>query len=204
MNQTYAMRHIFYAFAFCAALLGCSPPDQHAPEVFGTVRVWISPAWLPIDRPRIVEQLANLGRLGPQFVVADAPSYADVLVYPFESDDCQRTGAGRWFSGTRRIEVDPACTGGDTAFRTAIGHEIGHAIGMRHVCMYEDETTDCSPVGFGRAMMNATIDEGDDPLAPVPFTDRPTELDLLEYARVFRARQSIDAGSSADASVPAG
>lgn len=182
--------------AFCFASIGCGVPDQHNPSVYGTVRVWISPAWLPVDRPRIIEQLANLDRLGPKFVVADAPYYADVLVYPFESADCRRTGVGRWFPGTKRVEVDPACAAGDTAFRTAIGHEIGHALGMRHICTHHFETPDCAPVGFGRAMMNATIDEGDDPLAPIPFTDRPTDLDLAEYSAVTGWRRDAGAGDA--------
>jgi hypothetical protein len=204
MNQTSRMRLINALFILLLALLGCGSPDQHAPNTYGTVHVWISASWLPIDRPRIIEQLANLSRLGPTFVVDDAPYYADVLIYPFNSDDCKRTGAGRWWVSTRSIEVDPVCTQGDTAFRTAIGHEIGHVLGMRHICTYPQETADCSPVGFGRAMMNPTLTEGDDPLSPVPFTDRPTELDLLEFRRVFRVRHPVDAGSVSDATAPTG
>lgn len=197
------MRRLLLSLLLCAALFGCSSPDQHEPNVYGTVHVWIAASWLPIDRPRIIEQLANMNRLGPTFVVDDTPYYADVLIYRFDSDDCKRTGAGRWWVSTRSIEVDPVCTQGDTAFRTAIGHEIGHVLGMRHICTHHQKTNDCSPVGFGRAMMNPTLTEGEDPLAPVPFTDLPTELDLLEFRRVFRVRHPLDAGFMSDASVPA-
>ncbi len=94
--------------------------------------------------------------------------------------------AGNWWS----FEVDPACAAGYTELRAAVGHEIGHALGMGHVCFTAGELADCS-VGIGPAMMNPQIAYGDildampgDPLGVA--TDVPTALDLSEYSRTRR------------------
>lgn len=162
----------------------CEPTTQHNPDIYGRVTVFLSSEWLPIDRPRLREALVNLNRLGPAFVETEFASTADVVIRPFESPGCAL--AGRHVVGTRVAEVDPACTPGDTAFRTAVAHEIGHVLGMRHVCRREGEAEDCSPVGYGPALMNPYLWEQKDPLDPVPFTDSPTDLDLAEFRRTRR------------------
>lgn len=172
------------ALAAVALLARCEPATQHDPDRYGRVTVFLASDWLPVDRPRLREALANLARLGPAFVETEFASSADVVLRPFASPGCAL--AGRHTVGTRIAEVDPACTPGDTAFRTAVAHEVGHVLGMAHVCRREAEAADCSPVGYGSAVMNPYLWEQKDPLDPVPFTDRPTDLDLAEFRRVRR------------------
>lgn len=162
----------------------CEPTTQHNPDIYGRVTVFLASEWLPIDRPRLREALGNLNRLGPAFVETEFATQADVVIRPFESPGCAATGQHR--VGTRVAEVDPACTPGDTAFRTAVAHEVGHVLGMGHVCRYEGEVSACSPVGYGSAVMNPYRWEAANPLDPVPATDSPTELDLAEFRRVRR------------------
>lgn len=162
----------------------CEPTTQHNPDIYGRVTVFLSSEWLPIDRPRLREALVNLNRLGPAFVETEFASTADVVIRPFESPGCASAGQHR--IGTRVAEVDPNCTRGDTAFRTAVAHEVGHALGMGHICREDREVPDCSPVGYGPAVMNPYLWEPKDPLDPVPFTDVPTDLDLAEFRRVRR------------------
>lgn len=168
------------------ALASCESPTQHNPTLYGEVSVYISSEWLDLDKRRIRDQILTMNRLGPRFVETNFGSTARVIVRRFDSQNCELTGAGRHFLGTRIAEIDPVCTPGDTAFRTTVGHEIGHVLGMAHVCKYAGETSDCSPIGFGDALMNPILGEDSDPLTPIRFTDSPTELDLMEFRRVWR------------------
>lgn len=170
-------------------LSACEGPSQNNPTLYGSVTVFFSSDWLPADQARLRQTLTNLSRLGPDFVVTESASLADVVVQRFESPGC--VVAGRHFVGTRVAQVDSACTQGDTAFRTALAHEIGHVLRMGHICREDQEVESCSPVGVGPAIMNPYLWEGEDPLAPVPSTDIPTELDLAEFRRVRR----MDSGS---------
>lgn len=167
-----------------ALLLGCSD-SQHDTTRYGTVKVYVAPEWIAYDRARIVDELAQLAALGPAFVTTDDAFTADVLVRPWVSPDCSRRG-GQVTVGTRVAEVDPVCALGDDAFRAFVGHEIGHVLGMLHICREAGDGPDCSPSVTGRpALMNPSPfeDSGDD-LAGLIATDRPTALDLAEFRRV--------------------
>lgn len=183
---------------FLISLMGCDPPSQADPARFGTVTVFIAPEWLNIDKERIRAELVNLNALGPLFVESGEGnrSISRIVVQPFDSNGCT-LGAGRWIVGSRVVEVDPTCTPGDTAFRQAVGHEVGHALGMSHICQHPDDAPDCSPVGHGPAMMNPQLGGSS---TPIGFNeafngrlaeDQPTVLDLAEYRRIA----AIDGGT---------
>lgn len=181
------MNRLFPILLALALALSCESESQHAPHVYGTVTVFVSAEWLPVDRPRIRDTLTLLDRTGPDFVETPFASTADVILRPWTSPNCETSLAGRHFLDTRVAEVDPACTPGDTAFRAVAAHEILHVLGLRHVCRREGDLGVCSPVGYGRAVMNPYFGESDaDPLDPIAFYDVPTELDLAEMRRVRR------------------
>ena len=172
------------AFTALLLALGCDPPTQADPVRYGEVRVFIAPEWLALDKARIRDELALLNALGPHFVEAGegGRSTARVIVQPFDSRGCT-LGAGRWEVGSRVVEVDPTCTHGDTAFRSAVGHEVGHALGMAHVCQRPGDALDCSPIGYGPAMMNPSLGGGGESFDPALADDAPTPFDLAEYRR---------------------
>ncbi len=178
---------IITLFAAVLALVAC-PPTQNDPALYGSVSVYVDPGWFGFQSEWIDQELGYLGALGPTFHRTAARESADVVVLPAAFEDCQRNGAGRWIVGTRVVEVDPVCTPGEDAFRAAIGHEIGHALGLSHVCTASDLDVPgdpCSPVGRGVAMMNPRLrsSSGSGELFD-GAQERPTALDLLEFQRV--------------------
>lgn len=173
--------------AIGAACPGCEP-SQTDPARFGTVHVYVSALWRPADAARVREALPRVAALGPAVVEVQDSAAADVIVRPWESPSCDRAGAGRHVVGSRYADVDPVCAAGDDAFAAFVLHEIGHALGMAHVCVLADDDAPgdpCSPVGRGVAVMNRS------PFAKVPFgqpgeraaVDRFTGMDLAEFAR---------------------
>lgn len=171
-------------------VVSCVAPSQHDPARWSRISVAFG---APIDSagPWRDDQLAELraelpalDALGPSFVEATDGS-ADLVVRPFDSGAECRLGAGRYTLGASFVEIDAACTGGYTGLRAAMGHEIGHALGMSHVCTHDGEASDCSPVGYGFAMMNPRLSYGD-ALDSGPndiASDAPTEFDLAEFRR---------------------
>lgn len=186
---------IAIALLFSVLSTACSP-TQHDQSRYSTVTVAFG---APLDSAgpwrsdQLVElraELAALNALGPTFVEASEGS-AQIVVRPFDSGPGCALGAARFTPGTTFVEIDPSspCTNGFTELRAAMGHEVFHAVtGSRtHVCFTAGELPDCSPVGYGPAMMNPQISYGD-PIDPNggPLgvaTDVPTDLDLAEWRR---------------------
>lgn len=178
-----------------ALVLGACIPTQNDPTRYGVRRVHVVTgdqpgAFATSYLPTFDEALRDVGALGPTFVRTSARDLADVTVAHFDSGPRCELGAGRYTPIARLIEIDPVCTQGLLVQRAALAHEIGHWLGMRHVCRFAGEVQDCSPVGYGPAVMNPSLTYGDDAgptldsayVGPVP-TFQPTELDLAEYLR---------------------
>ena len=173
------------------ALAACVP-SQHDPSL-PPVRVAIGAGldgltdWRADQRAEIRVELAALGALGPSFVEVPESDPAAIVVRTFDSGPGCARGSGRYTLGTRFVEIDPACCAGFTELRAAVGHELMHAVGCSHVCRTAGEASDCSPVGFGPAVMNPRTAYGDS-LDPSDGTTgvaqgTPTQLDLDEFRR---------------------
>lgn len=174
----------------------CNKPTQHNQTRYGTVTVAFAQSLDGIwdfnqtQRSALQEELNDLSALGPTFVLAPEGSATYVIRAWSSGGHCEH-GAGQWTPGTHFAEVDATCTGGLLGLRTAVAHELGHMLGMQHICMAANELTNCSPVGYGPAIMNPNVSYGD-PLVGeenvsaytgVPQV-APSHLDILEYSRV--------------------
>jgi hypothetical protein len=172
-------------------LAACAAPSQHDPSLRPvTVALQGSPDgvldWRADQRAEIVRELDALGALGPSFVlVADALA-ADLVVREFDSGPGCAGGVEQHTLGSRIVLVDPVCAHGFDELRTAVGHGIGHGMGMGHVCLVAGDAADCHGA-YGPALMNPSVSYGD-VLEPGRFTgvgtSVPTELDLAEWRRV--------------------
>lgn len=169
--------------------LQCVAPDQHDETKWSTVTVGFGPSLrgdaLPFRDDQLTElrkQIRTLWALGPTFTEAPEGS-AQWILRPFDSGPGCANGVGRYLPGTRFMECDVVCAHGYGELRTCLAHELGHALGMKHICRQSGELTDCSPVGYGPAIMNPSgIDT--DPFEPMPAIGYvPTDLDLAEFRR---------------------
>lgn len=180
------------ALVLAALLAACAAPSQHDEARFGVVRVAF-PDWASVYQEAFRERLEPMGALGPTFVEADE-AQADVVVRHWDSGPGCAHGAGSW-AGGRDVQIDPACCQGTLALQAAFEHEIGHALGMHHICRrLPSEASDCvGPMGV--AVMNPALtydhpgDIGFDEafVAGVSQVDW-TDLDLAEFARVHSSR----------------
>jgi hypothetical protein len=126
------------------------------------------------ERSIIEQSLANLRRYN--ITATLTPGEADVYLRRW-TFHCDSMLLGTYVAETDFIYIDPRCSGSTTQFRAVIVHEIGHWLGMRHICRVDRKTSDaCSPVGFGDAVMNPTLNLDQSPI--------PGALDLAEYRRV--------------------
>lgn len=179
--------------AFLAALLLSCAPSQHDEARWHTRTVAFAPStdgvWA-FSEAQLVDlraALRSMDALGPTFVEVPDWTGADVVVRDWDGDG--RTcalGAGQHRVGTNVAEINPTCAAG-LALRATMVHEVGHVLGLAHVCMEGSELPDCSPVGIGPAAMNPRAAYGD-PIDQTRYTgvaqDSPTQLDIDEWNRV--------------------
>lgn len=182
---------------------GPSAPEAAAPAPpppggWGTVRVWVAPAFESSARAAILAELPRLRALGPVFEEAPGPGGGVVEVRPFRGE-CFADVA-HVLPGSRVVELDLSCMSEEEAVATAAGHEIGHALGLSHVCTEPGELPECSPVGYGPALMGPRLRRTTG-LGEVFSGARgypvPTALDRAELLRVYSLAPSTT-GQSPD------
>lgn len=101
---------------------------------------------------------------------------ADVVIRHW-TFNCESLILGSYTAETNYTLIDPRCSITDQQFRAVVVHELGHWLGMRHVCRPDGRTSDvCSPVGRGEAVMN--------PTTAIDQSAMPNRLDIAEYNRV--------------------
>ena len=129
--------------------------------------------------------LRELSRLGPRFSITNNKTLANVWLLKRELS-CSSVGVGYYIIGTREVRFDPACVHSQSNLQTVLMHEIGHAIGMSHICRESEanQRSDCSSVGNGVAVMNPQmLYENEDRFANYSTTTLQ-DLDFKEFDRV--------------------
>lgn len=174
------------------ALLGCGGSSQNDPATYGRHRVFVAIggtapiAFASADRIWIASALRYASSLGPEFALVEQETGADLRVERWTSTDCGRAGSQ---TDGNVVRVDPDCFAAHMFAQAAIVHGLGRAVGMRYVCRYANETRDCSPVGYGAAVLNPILSFGDGTGPDVSGLERsiadlpeyiPTALDLAE------------------------
>jgi len=105
--------------------------------------------------------LPEMNRLGPTFRIVDNEQEANVIVANDSFALCtSERGAGRYFVGTRRIEINPSCMTGDLYLQQTFMHEVGHSLGMLHIRRNDRDfvNSSTSPLSFiGEAVMNPEL-----------------------------------------------
>lgn len=162
-------------------------PDAAPRTTFPPLRVFVSPTWTEAQRRGIWSGLGLLREVLPVVIEVPSEAAADVGVYPSMSQDCS-VAAGDTY--TRTAYADPRCfpTAAGFDFPHAIAHLILHHTGMRHVCAGPGEGTDCSPVPFGRGLLNVHFaEERTAARTRLGWTDALSPSDLAEARRVLTA-----------------
>jgi hypothetical protein len=181
-------------------------PNSNNQARWGQVHIHLSENFSQHHKEQASLAARELSRLGPTFVIGgEGPNSVEVISVDLTDGrpaNCSRRGVARYDltpRGESKIFIDPTCTQGNLEFRTAFMHEIGHALGMQHICLPSEERNDCSPVGRGFAVMNPNIvQESTEPEHSIDSSDPgpvPTfeiqELDLREFERVARPGQPL-------------
>lgn len=143
------------------------------------------------------ETLPQLNRLGPTFQLVESDENISVLKINIvdRNDQCANIAAIAYqrntLTGVHRIIIDPICTQGELQFKAAFMHEIGHSLGMSHICTTSDRRNDCSPVGRGPAVMNPHLlneTRNENSLHTINVGVLPTweiqDLDIREFCRI--------------------
>ena len=169
---------------------------------YGTFRIRLSgQGWDLGERTKIVNQsLTELSRLGPAFQSVEAGEHVEVFIDDTVQSRSSNCYAGLYIPGpSPRIKLIPTCIRSNLEFQSTFMHEVGHAVGMQHICRRTGEASDCSNVGHQVSFMNPGLNYGTvfqslnisnetDSDISVPMLE-VTTLDIKEFQRVWNGLQ---------------
>lgn len=161
------------------------PPDTGLRTTFPQLRVFVAPTWTESQRRGVWSGLGLLRDLVPSVVESDQAG-ADIGIFPATVQDCAVVAGDTY---TRTAYADPRCfpTASGFDFPHAIAHLVLHHLGLRHVCVGPGEsTTDCSPVPYGRGIMNVHFAESHTPARTrLGWSEGLSAFDRAEAQRVL-------------------
>lgn len=172
-------------------------PSNHQEAVYGVWRVRLAgDGWEQGNRRIIASRvMEELSRLGPTVRLVESGEDVSVHIDGVMESRGEGCYAGVYHPGSGHIKLVPVCMTSSVEFESTLMHEVGHSMGMGHICRKVGEVGDCSPVGYGVSFMNPGLDyvrvgggssmERDelDRVSSVPMTE-VTGLDVMEFRRV--------------------
>lgn len=179
-----------------ALIYNVTKPNNHSETKYGVYEINLNgEEWGRFNRRQLVlETLPELNRLGPTMRLVD--SGGDVLVLIDQNQTTTRNCySGDYMQSQRVITLYPTCITSDTEFKSTFMHEVGHALGLSHICRRDGEINDCSPIVHGVSIMNPGLDYTDafenqsvfdeiNRISSVPATEI-TELEIKEFNRIW-------------------
>jgi hypothetical protein len=181
---------------------GVMAKGNHDEARYGVHKIRLS-GWREPHMTWARETLPSLSRLGPSFQIVETGENVVVLniAQVTSFSQCSSSHAVAFQSnrpigsdggvGESRIVIDPVCTRGEFEFKAAFAHEVGHSLGMRHVCRSRDNLRLCpTNTPLGRAVMNPSLVYDNDSADSLgeDIGAQPTweiqDLDIQEFCRV--------------------
>jgi len=196
---------VIFALIFLSAFIihSTTRVNNNNPSKYGTFKVRLAgDGWQLGNRQRLIrDAMLELSRLGPTITLVDSGENVSVYL----DDHRQSSNRTNCFAGiyqdnpVPRIKLIPTCIRSDLEFQSTFMHEVGHALGMQHICRRTGEVSDCSNVGHVVSFMNPALSygaifsslqvmsESDEELS-VPMVET-TSLDIKEFQRVWNGIQ---------------
>lgn len=137
-------------------------PNNHNEQKYGSLDVrLIGEEWNRFNRRALVtETLPELNRIGPTIRLVDSGEDVSVLI-DTNSQYTRNCYAGEFIASQRVIIIHPSCITSTIELKSTFMHEIGHALGIGHICRRQGEVNDCSPRTYGISVMNPGLDYTD-------------------------------------------
>lgn len=164
----------------CLSKMGLADVTTKAPETFRcparTIKIAFDTRFTKKERLLGEFALLHFRVFGIQTQVVSQLE-SNVEVRKWTGHRCSDHLLGQYTLNDAHVLIDPSCIHSDDQYQSVVVHEIGHWLGMRHICEKDGKTTDvCSPVGKGRAVLN--------PYLSVYHLPDPQRLDVAEYNRI--------------------
>lgn len=149
-------------FGIAALISSATKINNHNEKKYGVLELNLSgDAWDRMGRRQLVtETLSELNRIGP--TIKFTQDRGDVTVIISSSSQYTRNCyAGEYIHSQRTIILHPTCISSNIEFKSTFMHEVGHALGLSHICRRDREVNDCSPATYGISIMNPGLDYTD-------------------------------------------
>jgi hypothetical protein len=122
----------------------------------------IDPSFSDYERRQFTTALPSLRGLSLNYnVVPSFHSHIDLYVRLWRNPKIGSNAIGLYPPHSNYILIDPEGISTENQMKTIVVHEIGHWLGMRHLCLTNRDVNkyDCfTEVGFGIGVMNPVID----------------------------------------------
>ena len=158
-------------------VMGCLAPRRHPP----TLRIQIESRFSSYEHRQFLEALPALRTLGFNPVEVQQDQTHDVVIRYWDNLDPHSKLIGLTTWDTDYVQIASARVASEPQLRAIVLHELGHWLGMNHVCLFPGERPTCSTVGYGVAIMNPEI--------TLDHVQVYTNLDILEFRRVWGRRR---------------